>query len=85
MATLGGRGFVTKIATATAINNMDRCTGVISLESGPLDHRYYEAYQELESYVNVAKSMRVEKMDVAQATKHLKDQINCEKWASIFI
>jgi hypothetical protein len=29
---------------ATAINNMERCTGVINLEGGPLDHRYYESY-----------------------------------------
>lgn len=47
MATLGGHGFGAKVALATAINNMDRCTGVINLEGGPLDHQYYEAYQEL--------------------------------------
>ena len=85
MATLGGHGFGAKVATATAINHMDRCTGVINLEGGPLDHRYYEAYQELESYVDVAKSLNVAKMDVAQATKHLKDKIACDKWASIFV
>jgi pimeloyl-ACP methyl ester carboxylesterase len=47
MATLGGHGFGAKVALATAINNMERTTGVIMLEGGPLDHRYYEAYQEL--------------------------------------
>jgi pimeloyl-ACP methyl ester carboxylesterase len=65
MATLGGHGFGAKVATATAINNMDRCTGVINLEGGPLDHRYYEAYQELESYVDIAKSLNLNKLDVA--------------------
>ena len=44
MATLGGHGFGAKVALATAINNMDRVTGVINLEGGPLDHRFYEAY-----------------------------------------
>jgi len=44
MATLGGHGFGAKVATATAINNLDRVTGVINLEGGPLDHRFYEAY-----------------------------------------
>lgn len=44
MATLGGHGFGAKVALATAINNMDRCSGVINLEGGPLDHRYHEAY-----------------------------------------
>jgi pimeloyl-ACP methyl ester carboxylesterase len=47
MATLGGHGFGAKVALATAIDHMDRVTGVINLEGGPLDHRYYEAYQEL--------------------------------------
>ena len=57
MATLGGHGFGAKVALATAINNMERVTGVINLDGGPLDHRFYESYQELESYVNVAKNM----------------------------
>jgi pimeloyl-ACP methyl ester carboxylesterase len=44
MATLGGHGFGAKVALATAINNMERCTGVINLDGGPLDHTYYEAF-----------------------------------------
>lgn len=64
MATLGGHGFGAKVALATAINNMERCTGVINLEGGPLDHRFYESYQELESYVHVAKQITDKKMDV---------------------
>lgn len=44
MATLGGHGFGAKVALATAISNLDRCTGVINLDGGPLDHTYYEAF-----------------------------------------
>ena len=51
MATIGGHGFGAKVATATAINHMNRFTGVMCLDGGPLDHRYYEAYQELASYI----------------------------------
>ena len=54
MATLGGHGFGAKVALATAINNLNRCTGVINLEGGPLDHRFYEAYQEIVQYVKKA-------------------------------
>lgn len=84
MATLGGHGFGAKVALATAINHMDRCTGVINLDGGPLDHRYYEAYQELEGYVKIANDMPINKMDFAQASKYLNDKIACQKWASIF-
>lgn len=44
LASIGGHGFGAKVAAATAINHMHRFTGVIQLEGGPLDHRYYEAY-----------------------------------------
>jgi pimeloyl-ACP methyl ester carboxylesterase len=65
MATLGGHGFGAKVALATAINNMNRCTGVVNFEGGPLDHRFYESYQELKSYVEVAAKMPVNKMEVS--------------------
>lgn len=64
MATLGGHGFGAKVALATAISNLDRVTGVINLDGGPLDHRYYEAYQELSDYVSAASNMP-ETLDVA--------------------
>ena len=54
LATIGGHGFGAKVATATAIANMNRFTGVVCLEGGPLDHRYYEAYQELAHYIEKA-------------------------------
>ena len=44
MATIGGHGFGAKVATVTAINHMNRFTGVINLEGGPVDQRYHEAY-----------------------------------------
>lgn len=84
MATLGGHGFGAKVALATAINNMERCTGVINLEGGPLDHRFYESYQELEQYVKSLASLDPPKTDVATALKFIQDNIHCQKWASIF-
>jgi pimeloyl-ACP methyl ester carboxylesterase len=84
MATLGGHGFGAKVALATAINNMDRVTGVINLEGGPLDHRYYEAYQELDSYVQAASKFNIAKADYQSAVKFLETNIACAKWRSIF-
>jgi len=67
MATLGGHGFGAKVALATAISNLERCTGVINLDGGPLDHRFYESYQELESYVHAANKLNVSTLDLATA------------------
>ncbi len=84
MATIGGHGFGAKVAAATASANMDRFTGVIQYEGGPLNHKYYEAYQELESYVDFASKMKLSTMDSSQAMRALDQNITCQKWASIF-
>jgi pimeloyl-ACP methyl ester carboxylesterase len=84
MATIGGHGFGAKVATATAINNLERFTGVTCLDGGPLDHRYYEVYQELASYIEVAGNMNLSKLNLAQAQKHLDQNISCSKYRQIF-
>jgi len=38
MATIGGHGYGAKVAAATAIGNMNRFTGLIQYEGGPLEH-----------------------------------------------
>ena len=77
MATIGGHGFGAKVAAATAAANMDRFTGVIQYEGGPLDHKYYEAYQELESYVDFASRMKLYTMESASALRALDQNITC--------
>lgn len=52
MATIGGHGFGAKVATATATRHLERFTGVMCLDGGPLDHTYHEGYQELKSFVS---------------------------------
>jgi pimeloyl-ACP methyl ester carboxylesterase len=69
MASIGGHGFGAKVATATAISNHNRFTGVICLDGGPLDHTYYESYQELVSYVEACRNMKIENMNGAEALK----------------
>ena len=54
------------------------------MEGGPLDHKYHEAWQELESYIKLAASMRLHDMDGSAAHKALEKGIPCAKWLSIF-
>lgn len=82
-ATLGGHGFGGKLALATACYNYSRVTGVINLDTAPLDHRYHESFREFKGYI---KSLR----DFEPNTASLKDNINflnqniaCPKWRSI--
>ena len=84
LATIGGHGFGAKVAAATAINHMDRFTGVIQYEGGPLNHKHHEAYQELESYVKCAASLDLGSLDTNGAVKAIDTHIKCKKWNSIF-
>jgi len=60
MATIGGHGFGAKLATATANANLNRFTGVICLEGGPIDHTYHEAFTELKDYVKSLSKWRLD-------------------------
>lgn len=85
MATIGGHGFGAKVATATAINHMNRFTGVMCLEGGPLDHRYYAAYQELAQYIEDVRNLNVEKMNQADAVKKITELVPHPKWRQIIL
>ena len=84
LATIGGHGYGAKVAAATAINHMDRFTGLIQYEGGPLNHKYYEAYHELSDNIKFANSLNLNDHDVNSAFKAIDDNITCKKWAAIF-
>lgn len=85
MATIGGHGYGAKVATATANANLNRFTGVVCLEGGPLNHKYYEAYQELKKYVEVAYKLNIQNLSPTDAVKKISDQISDPMWRHIFI
>lgn len=77
LATIGGHGYGAKVAAATAINHMHRFTGVMQLEGGPLDHRYYEAYHELHEYVESVRNLNIQKLDASTAIKKITEKVAC--------
>lgn len=84
MATIGGHGYGAKVAAATAINNMNRFTGLIQYEGGPLEHNYYEAYHELVDNIKFAHSLKIGSMELGQAHKAINDNILDRNWSRIF-
>ena len=49
--TIGGHGFGAKLASVTAIDNLDRFTGIFLLDGGPLDQTYHQAFIDFKDYV----------------------------------
>lgn len=82
MATIGGHGFGAKLATATAINHMNRFTGVICLDGGPLDHKYYPAYQEL--VANIEHCRNINMSLPAHDIQKKVNEISCACWRRVF-
>lgn len=80
LATIGGHGFGAKVATVTAVDNLNRFTGLMLLDGGPIDHKHHESYNELESYVNAAKQLNLSECDLSAANKYLDQHIECPKW-----
>lgn len=85
MASIGGHGFGAKVATATAINNMNRFTGVMCLDGGPIDHRYHEAWHELCKYIESVNSIQLDKLSVQDAIKRVTEKVAHPKWRSIIL
>lgn len=62
MATVGGHGYGAKVASAFGSYFMEKTTGVICLEGGPVDNSYHEAWEEVKELVDT-----LGKVDVANA------------------
>lgn len=63
MATVGGHGYGAKVASAFGSYYMEKTTGVVCLEGGPLDNSFHEAWEEVKNLVST-----LGKIDVANTT-----------------
>lgn len=52
MATVGGHGYGAKVASAFGSYHMEKTTGVVCLEGGPVDNSYHEAWEEVKELVS---------------------------------
>eukprot|EP00345_Euplotes_harpa_P014775 CAMPEP_0168343520 /NCGR_PEP_ID=MMETSP0213-20121227/16153_1 /TAXON_ID=151035 /ORGANISM="Euplotes harpa, Strain FSP1.4" /LENGTH=386 /DNA_ID=CAMNT_0008350853 /DNA_START=56 /DNA_END=1216 /DNA_ORIENTATION=+ len=84
MATIGGHGFGAKVATATASNNLNRFTGVMCLDGGPVDQRYHEPYLELKNYVMELSKLKLEKHTAQEVQKSIDKVVTEPNWNFIF-
>lgn len=58
-ATLGGHGFGGKLALATGCYHHTRVTGVINVDTAPMDHRYNEAFREFKDNIKKVRDFDV--------------------------
>jgi pimeloyl-ACP methyl ester carboxylesterase len=51
MVTVGGHGYGAKVASAFGSYHMEKTTGVVCFEGGPVDNSYHEAWEEVKELV----------------------------------
>lgn len=51
MVTVGGHGYGAKVACAFGTYYMEKTTGVVCFEGGPIDHSYHEAWEEVRNLI----------------------------------
>ena len=59
MATVGGHGYGAKVASAFGSYHMEKTTGVVCLEGGPVDNSYHEAWEEVKDLVQILGKINV--------------------------
>jgi len=83
-ATLGGHGVGGKLALATGCYHADRVTGVVALDTAPLNQSYIEAYQELNGYLSALRGINIQRSTPTSIVSDLKKHVKCPKWREIF-
>ena len=83
ISTIMGHGYGAKIALITAINHMNRFTGVICLDGGPLNYTYYEEFTKLKKYVSNAYQIEKSKSNALEY-QNMISKIPHSKWREIF-
>lgn len=85
MVTVGGHGYGAKVACAFGTYYMEKTTGVVCVEGGPVDNSYHEAWEEVKNLIvacskidlsNITSAQEVYKrIDATSAVKIFKYKI----------
>ena len=83
-ATIGGHGFGAKVAIATATDNLNRFTGVMCLDGGPVDQRYHDSYTELRNSIKKLAKVNIESLSAPDINKNIDRIVTDPNWNKIF-
>lgn len=62
----------------------ERITGVFNYDTGPLDHRYYDAFKEFKEYIQKLRELNLSSSNSKDIAHYLKENIKDPKWRSVF-
>jgi pimeloyl-ACP methyl ester carboxylesterase len=81
--TVGGHGYGAKIASAFGSYHMERTSGVICLEGGPLDNSYHEAWEEVKNIILKCSKLNLANTNSADIQRKIDLITEHPKWRQI--
>lgn len=82
-ATLAGHGVGGKLALAVGCYHAERVTGIMALDTAPLNQHFIESYQEMNQYLSTLRGINLHR-SLSSIHSDLKKHIKCPKWRDIF-
>lgn len=84
IVTIGGHGYGAKIACAFGTLYLDKTSGVMCIEGGPVDHCYHPFWNDFRDYVKAAYKISESTNNINEALKRIDKEIKHKKWNKIF-
>jgi pimeloyl-ACP methyl ester carboxylesterase len=83
IVTIGGHGYGAKIACVFGSNYLERTSGVMCVEGGPVDISYHAAWHETKKAINSAFNHSRSSTSLADFTRKLDKEVTHSKWNKI--
>lgn len=83
IATIGGHGYGAKIACAFGSSYLDRTSGVMCLEGGPVDITYHQAWHDTKHAIDTAYKLSKSTTSSSEFIKKLDKEITHPMWGKI--
>jgi len=83
IVTVGGHGYGAKIACAFGTQYLDRVSGVMCVEGGPIDHSYHPAWNVTKESIIKAYNIGNSSANLSEASRKLDKEILHKRWNKI--
>jgi pimeloyl-ACP methyl ester carboxylesterase len=83
IATVGGHGYGAKVACVFGTKYMERTSGVICFEGGPMDHSYHEAWEEVKNAIIKCSEITMADASLSDINRQIDLATMHSKWRKI--
>lgn len=83
IATIAGHGFGAKVACVFGAKYLDRTSGILCLEGGPIDHSYHSAWGEIQTAIAKCSEIPMSDVSLNEINRRIDASISHPRWRKI--